>query len=74
MDQIVISAGSLIPLLWAFVLGILLGWIASYQTAFKRGYEQAIQERNRELSAQAFAEYLHSLSQGVRNEPSESES
>ncbi len=65
MDQIVINASSVAPLLWAFVLGILLGWVLSYHTAQRKGYERAVQERNRELSAQAFAQYIQSVAQGV---------
>jgi hypothetical protein len=65
MDQIVINAASILPLLWAFVLGIFLGWILSYHSARRKGYEQAVQERDRELSAQAFAQYIQSVAQGV---------
>ena len=72
MEQIVIASSSVMPLLVAFGLGIFLGWLLSYQSALRKGYERAIQERNREQSAQAFAQYIQSIAQGVRNEPADS--
>lgn len=64
MTDIVINASSLIPLLWAFALGIILGCIVVYPMAQKKGYEKAIEEKKQEVTAQAFTQYLQSLTQG----------
>lgn len=65
MGQLVIDTASILPLLWAFLAGLMLGGAYFHSLGRRKGFQEALQERDREETARAFAQYINNLAQGA---------
>ncbi len=57
MSQIAID--QILPLLWAFFAGLVLGGFLFYSSGHRKGFHEAVQQRSREETARAFAKFFN---------------
>lgn len=62
--SMVIDSGTLSQLIWVLCIGFVLGIAVTYPSAKKKGYQEAVEQRNREATAQAFAQYINNIAKG----------
>ena len=65
MNQLIIDTTSIFPLLWAFLAGFISGGIFFYSAGRRRVVQETLQEKTREETARAFAQYINNIAKGA---------
>lgn len=63
----------ILPLLWGFFAGLVLGALLAYSSGHRKGFQEALQAKSREETSRSFAEFLNSISRAGGQSHEESE-
>jgi hypothetical protein len=68
MENLIINGEMLVQFFWVFVAGVVAGGLFFYSSGKRKAYQEAMEQANREATAQAFAQYINTIAKGETNE------
>lgn len=68
MENLIINGEMLVNFFWVFVAGVAVGGLYFYPSGKRKAYQEAMEQANREATAQALASYINNLAKGANNE------